>query len=393
MNKTKFLTLKYAILMGAYWGSVCCAMGFSSTFLLARGFSSTLIGISMAIGNILAVVLAPKVSAIADQSEKIKIHHLVIICGILSLLAFFALFIVKSSVVAIFSVFFLSVALIQILQPLTNSVSIYYVNRNVHINFGLPRAMGSMTYGIISAILGNLVVKFGVDVIPLGGVIITLVLIIAMLLFPKNVGEESNTNVVTTKTTAMEFMKKYPSFPLLLVGIALLFIFQTISNNYVMQLALAIGGDATTAGYALACQAFIELPPMIFCVYFLKKFGSKKLLIFSAIFFVVKAFGFVLVRNQYALYAVMFIQMLSYAIYIPASVDFVNESVGEEDQFQGQAMVTSASTFGAMAGALLGGILVDKAGVFATQKVDFVVALIGMLILTYTLLKSKVMGD
>jgi len=392
----KGINFKYALLMAAYWGSVCCATGFSSTFLLDRGFSSTMIGIAMALGNILAVVVSPKVSAIADRSKKIEVHHLVIGSSLLYLLCFLVLFVVRNSFVVTFTFFFLSVMMMQILQPLTNSVSVYYINRGVDINFGVPRAMGSMTYGIISTILGIVTVKLGTNVIPASGIIVAIVLIIAMLMFPilreesaatpssEIAGSSEDKNI--KNTGFFEFLHKYPGFLAMMIGIVFLFIFQTLSNNYLMQLALAIGGDASTIGYALTCQAVIELPPMMLFAYFLKKYGSVRLLIFSAVFWSVKAAGFMVVKDPVVLYLVMFLQMLAYAVYIPASVAYVNELVEYEDQFQGQAMVTSASTLGAMLGALLGGVLIDSIGVFATQKVDFVISLIGSIIIIVTLI-------
>ena len=385
------INFKYSLLMAAYWGSVCCATGFSSTFLLDRGFSSTMIGIAMALGNILAVVASPKVSAIADRSKKIKVHHLVIISSILFLLCFLVLFAVRNSFIVTFVFFFLSVTMMQILQPLTNSVSVYYINRGIDINFGVPRAMGSMCYGIISTLLGIVTVKLGTNVIPASGIIVAIVLIAAMLMFPvledKDIeNKDSVSERKVSDTGFFEFIRKYPGFLLMMIGIVFLFIFQTLSNNYLMQLAVAIGGDASTIGYALTCQAVIELPPMILFTYFLKKFGSVRLLIFSAIFWSIKAAGFMIVREPVVLYLVMFLQMLAYAVYIPASVAYVNEVVEYEDQFKGQAMVTSASTLGAMLGALLGGVLIDSVGVFATQKIDFVISLIGTVIIVVTLL-------
>ena len=75
LNRTK-LMLQYCVLQGSYWASFCVLYAFATVFLLSRGFESSMIGVIIAVGNILGVILQPVVASIADRSEKISLHKL-----------------------------------------------------------------------------------------------------------------------------------------------------------------------------------------------------------------------------------------------------------------------------------------------------------------------------
>ena len=55
----RLLNFEYACIHGTYWMFYGVASSFASVFLLARGYSSSQIGVTLAAANILAVVLRP----------------------------------------------------------------------------------------------------------------------------------------------------------------------------------------------------------------------------------------------------------------------------------------------------------------------------------------------
>ncbi len=402
--------------MLAYWGSACCINGFASVFLLSRDFTSTQIGIVVALGNILAVLLSPRVAAIADQSKKITIHHLVLVPAILFVASIAGLYLSGNVFWAVAIIFCLSLGLLQLLQPLTNSVSVYYVNHNVGINFGIPRATGSLTWAILSTILGIVIDKTGENAILVTAAIMGILMVVGVVVFPliksdlkeieaanpemansEAANEAADSEMANSvagkeapnKTGFIDFVRIYPMFFVLMVGVVFIFFFQTVSNNYLYQLSDAIGGDTKTMGYAFTVQAIIEVPPMVLFTIISKKFSSKSLMIFAVSFFVLKSIAFAFVFNPITLYLAMILQMPSYAVFIPASIKYVNEHMREEDQFQGQAMMTAAYTLGAVIGSLLGGYLVESLGALPTQKIDLAVCIVGGVIAIIAIMLNK----
>ena len=73
---TNKMTFQYCILQGAYWASFCIIYSFATVFLLDRGFSNSQIGVIIAAGNILGVVLQPVFASIVDRSKTITLHKL-----------------------------------------------------------------------------------------------------------------------------------------------------------------------------------------------------------------------------------------------------------------------------------------------------------------------------
>ena len=87
---TNKMTFQYCILQGAYWASFCIIYSFATVFLLDRGFSNSQIGVIIAAGNILGVVLQPVFASIVDWSKTITLHKLTgILAAIMALLVLF----------------------------------------------------------------------------------------------------------------------------------------------------------------------------------------------------------------------------------------------------------------------------------------------------------------
>ena len=141
----KKITLLYAIIQGGYWSSFCATYGFATVFLLSRGFTTSQIGISIALANVLAVVCQPTVATIADEAKKISLHSLTILLIVADFILFGLLFFTGNFFIATMALFVLTNTVSQTVQPLINSISFYYINRGVDMNFGLPRSMGSMS--------------------------------------------------------------------------------------------------------------------------------------------------------------------------------------------------------------------------------------------------------
>ena len=81
------------------------------------------------------------------------------------------------------------------------------------------------------------------------------------------------------------------------------------------------------------------------------------------------------------LYAVQVLQMLGYALFIPASVIFTSSVISEEFLTFGQALVTAASTAGGIIGSNLGGTLLDAIGVKSMLIVAVILSAIGSVVI------------
>lgn len=378
---TRKLMIQYCILQGSYWASFCVIYAFATVFLLSRGFESSMIGVIIAAGNILGVVLQPMVASIADRSEKISLHKLTAMLSVIMILLLVLLYFVPNGLLAVAVLFLLTDTFLQVIQPLINSVSVYYVNQGVSVDFGSARGIGSLSYAAASYILGIVVEKFGTRSILMAGILVALVLLVTVLSMPvlsssaaSRLGEKEPEQ---NDAGLIVFAGRYKNFMLTLAGITLLFTFHNMNNAYLIKVIENVGGTSADMGRMLSIAAVTELPVMFLFSRISKHFKSSTLLIVSGAFFAIRAAGFMLAGNVMTMYLAAMLQIGSFALYIPSSVYYVNETMRDQDKFKGQAVMTATNTLGGVFGSLFGGFLIDNAGVVTMNTVCFAMAAAG----------------
>ena len=378
---TRKLMIQYCILQGSYWASFCVIYAFATVFLLSRGFESSMIGVIIAAGNILGVVLQPMVASIADRSEKISLHKLTAMLSVIMILLLVLLYFVPNGLLAVAVLFLLTDTFLQVIQPLINSVSVYYVNQGVSVDFGSARGIGSLSYAAASYILGIMVEKFGTRSILMAGILVALVLLVTILSMPvlsssaaSRLGEKEPEQ---NDAGLIVFAGRYKNFMLTLAGITLLFTFHNMNNAYLIKVIENVGGTSADMGRMLSIAAVTELPVMFLFSRISKHFKSSTLLMVSSAFFAIRAAGFMLAGNVMTMYLAAMLQIGSFALYIPSSVYYVNETMLDQDKFKGQAVMTATNTLGGVFGSLFGGFLIDNAGVGAMNTVCFAMAAAG----------------
>lgn len=378
---TRKLMIQYCILQGSYWASFCVIYAFATVFLLSRGFESSMIGVIIAAGNILGVILQPMVASIADRSEKISLHKLTAMLSVIMILLLVLLYFVPNGLLAVAVLFLLTDTFLQVIQPLINSVSVYYVNQGVSVDFGSARGIGSLSYAAASYILGIVVEKFGTRSILMAGILVALVLLVTVLSMPvlssSAASRPKEKEPEQNDAGLLVFAGRYKNFMLTLAGITLLFTFHNMNNAYLIKVIENVGGTSADMGRMLSIAAVTELPVMFLFSRISKHFKSSTLLMVSSAFFAIRAAGFMLAGNVMTMYLAAMLQIGSFALYIPSSVYYVNETMLDQDKFKGQAVMTATNTLGGVFGSLFGGFLIDNAGVGAMNTVCFVMAAAG----------------
>lgn len=378
---TRKLMIQYCILQGSYWASFCVIYAFATVFLLSRGFESSMIGVIIAAGNILGVVLQPMVASIADRSEKISLHKLMAMLSVIMILLLVLLYFVPNGLLAVAVLFLLTDTFLQVIQPLINSVSVYYVNQGVSVDFGSARGIGSLSYAAASYILGIVVEKFGTRSILMTGILVALVLLVTVLSMPvlssSAASRPKEKEPEQNDAGLLVFAGRYKNFMLTLAGITLLFTFHNMNNAYLIKVIENVGGTSADMGRMLSIAAVTELPVMFLFSRISKHFKSSTLLMVSSAFFAIRAAGFMLAGNVMTMYLAAMLQIGSFALYIPSSVYYVNETMLDQDKFKGQAVMTATNTLGGVFGSLFGGFLIDNAGVGAMNTVCFAMAAAG----------------
>lgn len=390
--KTKNLTVFYSFIQGLYWMNFITVIGYSSYFLLSRGFSNTEIGIIIAVAGIVSAILQPVLASYADQPQSPSLKKLMQLLLLVQLiLGILLLFVQIPAVIGL--LYGCSIALLQILTPFVSALGMESINQGNNLNFGLARGMGSVAYACLSYILGIVTHKTGASAIPVFIMPITLSLIGVLAFFPfakKQYEPDVKANLTANSSNPLVFFRKYKRFTLVLLGCIFIYVSHVLLNNFTFQIIESKGGGSAQMGTATAIAAMSELPILFLFSFIVQKIRCDILLRISAVFYIVKAVGSLLAPNIPLFYGVQMLQMLAWGLMTVVSVYYVNTIMEKEDVIKGQAYFTMTYTLGSVAASFVGGALIDLSGVNAMLVFSVVSVIIGAVIVFFAAERTPV---
>ena len=73
MDKKKLTGAAYALLQGFYWMGLGTAIGYCAVYLQGRGYSNLQLGLVMALGYILSLLLSPALASLVDSAKRVGV--------------------------------------------------------------------------------------------------------------------------------------------------------------------------------------------------------------------------------------------------------------------------------------------------------------------------------
>ena len=384
MDNTKQLNIEYFSLQSLFWMTYCMVVGFSVTYLLSCGYSNSEAGYILASANICALVLQPFFADLADRSKKINAMTIFLISISIIFVCSIGLFFISVRSVILTLIYVLMITLANAVIAFLTSVQFLMDPSKTKINFGLCRAGGSLCFAILSAAIGILIERIGMKSIPTALFIITLLIILLCVYITRHRIHTTldTTNSLTHKKSSslLVFFKENPKF--MVLSIAMLFIYyaHAFITNFTISIVRNIGGDHREMGYLIAFMALMELPGMIGFKEISRRFKVSSLLLFSMIMFSVKAIVVWLSSSLMILTFGFALQVVSFALYIPASVQYANIIIDEKDTVKAQMMFNLMQAGGAVFSSIIGGWLIDFSGISHALFVGAILSCIGTMI-------------
>lgn len=399
---TRKINIKYSLVHSAYWMVFGATYNFVTVYLLSKNFSSQNIGIIMALTNIFSAILQPYVAGIADRTTKFSIRSLASILLFTSLSLSILLLIAPKTMLITALLYFLILTVMLTTQPLLNAMGMGLIGHGVPLNFGLARGMGSISYAFMSYVLGAAVDQQGASVLPYAFIALFGLSFFFTFTFtiPKILSEEIDANVISEKDKDQEeetrshlstlgFMKTYKKFNVYLLGIIFIFICFNIINIYMIKIVQNLGGNEATMGTAFAIAAVLELPVLLSFSKLSRKFQVGNLLKISGLFFTIKALLTFIAPNIFMVYVAQGVQSVSYAIFIPGSIYYVNQVIHKKDLVKGQAFTTAAMTLGGVGGSLIGGFLLTQSNLNTMLMTGTLISVIGSILFLVSIESRK----
>jgi len=395
---------------------------FASVFMLAKGYDNMHIGMTLAAANLLAFVMQPFIADRMDRAKGIKLIDSSVYMTLAMMLIGAGYFIFAGGSFMLAAAIVLILALHALLQPGLNSLAFRLSKSGVDVSFGIGRAGGSLGFSAIVAVIGTLVEKMGVMVLPVSAEAACL-LLIALLLLTKNTFLKMTRETVEKKPAALagsadaekavapaesagaesetaaeqdderidlkEFIARNRYFFIMNLGVAGLFFSNAVLTNYMAQIAGNVGGTTEQVGRILSLMALLEMPTMLFYDRIRRHFSSVTLIRLASIGFTAKIAVCWIAGSVTLLFAAQFFQLIAFALMMPGMVYYINEIMSPGEAVKGQALFTMMIVLSTIAASFAGGWILDVSGAKTLTFVSLAVTAAGAAVVITTIGRVK----
>lgn len=381
------LTYRYSAIQFAHWASSTGASAFATTYLLNEGVPSGTVGFLLALAGIGSCLTQPVLASFSDRTEKFVLTQMMIImsalCGVC-----FILQLIPGIPVMMMAVFYMiGIWSSDAMVPLLNAISVAYNSAGYLVNYGAARGVGAVASAVSSLVVGWIIVKFGTVWMLILLLAVRCVSMAVLAGFPQIQKNGTTGREEQQSLSILEFFNHYHWYCLSLLGIAFLGMFHAMTENYLIVIMNALGGNSSHVGIALFIEGMVAAPAIFFYGKMRKVFRDTSLLKIAAVSFLIKAVGFYFAGNIMTVYLLEFLQISSYALLAPAQVYYAKEKVNANDMIKGQAFMTAAYALGCSAGNFAGGQLLNW-GVSVMLLAGIAMSLAGTVLVFATVTKS-----
>ena len=371
-------SLLYTALQFTYWAECAFLFGYLVAFLQGRGLSNTQIGVSAAGGRLISLLLTPFLSSLLDR-RKISFRTLACIVLVIEIVSA-AMIILYTPVPLLMLSCIVCICCSSVAGSLYVILAAEMRSGEDKVNFAFSRAAGSAAFAVCSFSAGMLMKSVSPQVIPIAGVILTAVQLVLCCMIRLEAVSAAQDGAAREEAKNSGLFSR--SFIMLLVAIVLLFTAHSTEGTFMVNIVNSAGGDLGDLSRLNLYIALLEIPTML--IYsFLKKSSARKFLIISIIFYPVKMLAVSLASSVPMIYAAMAFQMLSFALYTPAVVEYISDISNEKTVAGMQFYASSAALAGMVLAPLAGGILLDalplKTVLFIMSAVSVTGAVLGVL--------------
>ena len=356
-------TFYFSLMQGFCFTGACLVYSYTERLLLHHGFSTGAIGAILAVSYLFAMVFQPLLAAAADRGRRVTLRLGIALTALLSVALAASALIGKNAPVLFAAMIGALSAVSLTAQPLINATGFHYINRGLDLDYSFARGVASVAYALASLLLGALAAKNIDSMLWVFLAAQTGLLLTAIFFAP----HRESVTVRETGGSLRNVFSRYPKFVLFCVGNLVLIVPHMIINSYLASITNVTGGDMSVM---IAIAALVEFPAMTAYSHIRKRIPDCVLLVASASVYLLKT-GLLLAAaflslGAWAAYVSSALQMLCYAIFVPAASYYANDAVSDSDRVKGQMLLTEAGLAAGVFSMLLGGLSIERFGVGTT---------------------------
>ena len=372
---TRRANWEYAALHAAYWAGFSVYGGMTSFYLLAHGFSNWEIGVIAAAGSLFSLVTQPFLADFADRSRRFTIINCLQGTSLLLILLSGATIWMTGRSVSRMVTYILVLGVYNAAQPLVNATCFQFQKAGVPVNFGTPRAIGSLSFSLFSTLVGIAMEKWGEDTLAVNGTLLFVTLLLVALIIgreyraallrrdlAKAQDAGQGTSIPEEEIGLVKFVSRNGMFVVMCTGILFIYYGNSAMNTYLPQLTVAAGGTGGDTGLIFAVRTVLEVPTMVLFSRLYARFRCSSMIKVAALFYILWLLTQALSPNVTCLVLSQLLQPFAFSLLLPAMVHFINDTMTGGEAVKGQSLFTLMTTAGTILSSLIGGAIIDWFG-------------------------------
>ncbi|WP_430787438.1 MFS transporter [Virgibacillus flavescens] len=320
--------------------------------------SGTQIGMVMAVGPIVGILMQPVWGIAADykQNPKLILTCTLFISSLMGLIYSFS-----SSYTLVLGAAVLLFIPFSAINPLSDSIAVSY-SKKLNAHFGDFRLWGALGYALAAVIIGRLVEWSSFSIIFYSFILSILISAIISFRLPAEREEEARNKL---DKQSIRRLLVYPKFSFFLIATFFTFGPMDANNTYFGLYIIDLGGTVASVGLAWFLIAGFEVPFMKFSGFFIRKFGALNVMIIAAVASSLRYILYYFAPSLTVVFLSTIIQGFAFALCVTASLHYVVEISGKEVKNSAVALYsTVAYGLGNFTFTIIGGFLYDHFGIY-----------------------------
>lgn len=351
-----------------YFGALSFLMPFLALYYQSAGYSGSQIGLLTGIAPLITLVGGPFWTGVADSTRR---HKTIITAAIAAAIGLALLVPHINSFAILFGLVVLFSFFSSPIVSLADSATMFMLGEEKH-RYGQIRLWGSVGWGLVALLAGNIIEQFGLDwpfygyAIGMGGAL----LVAITLHFPLQKTAASFKKGISTLLSSKNWM-------LFLLMVLLGGIGMATVNSYLFVYMGNLGLNNTLMGLALTISTLSEIPVMFFASRFLKRFNPRDLLLASLIIIGARLLLYAVSTQAWQILLIQLIHGFTFPLIWMAGVSYADKVAPPGLSATAQGMFGSTLMgVGAALGGLLGGLLLqyfNPAGMYLITGISLLV--------------------
>lgn len=356
---------KYIAIQFSSFASSFSIFLYVTVILQSKGFTNTEIGLTAALGSVLAIILPPLAAYVYAKHPRIPLKLITAAVRIITLVFSILLIFIDAPVALVSFIFVVIAGTTNAVISLTNALAMQYEGTPVRINFGIARAAGSIGCIFMSVLTG--LSMGGADEIILLSAALLAVSIVLTLIFdlPEKTGASGHTVLPAASAGALRLLRN-PACLMFFLVMALSFANVSALDTYQINILKSAGGTDADYGLMLILMVTLETPVALLFKPLAKRFSLTALMSVGFAAMMLKDIALIFAHSANAVFWMQGFNVLMIGLFSPAQVYFGNSLAGPAETVQAQALFTgTAISAGRILGNLLGGVIADNLGLHA----------------------------